>query len=202
MVKVRDNFEIPTEIWDKLSTGEYIRSGGVIRDNLGKIVTILDPIELNKLKLKDVGVQVLKLALNNTTLVKEGLKIGTNVVIKKLKKKNQLTVVEEKFSATLKTYLNAVNKNELTLDLITNMIDCLDELNNQLELEKIINILLSLDELRQILSIILEHTNKLASDNSIKPPELNIDSPSLLDNPIIDLRSYLVAQKVIFERVS
>ena len=94
-----------------------------------------------------------------------------------------------------------MNENELTLDLITNMIDCLDELNNQLDHEKT-SILLSLDELRQIISVILEHTNKLATDNSIKPQDLNIESPSQLDNSIIDMRSYLVAQKVIFERVS
>lgn len=201
MVKVQDNFEIPNEIWDKLSAGEYTRSGGVIRDNHGKIVTMIDPIDLNKLKLKTVGVHVLKFALNNPTLVKEGLKIGTSVVIKKIKKKKNQPIVEEKFRETLKTYLNAVNEDELTLDLITDMIDCLDELTNQLDHEKA-SILLSLDELRQIISIILEYTNKLATDISIKLPDLNIESPSQLDNPIIDLRSYLVAQKVIFERVS
>ncbi|MEG9294982.1 hypothetical protein V6B33_00850 [Mangrovibacillus sp. Mu-81] len=191
---VQDLYKIPDDIMMKISTGENIRYGGVVRNNKGQIVKHLKPIHMSE--------AILQYAWNNRdTLIKVGkggLYIARNYF--KSKKKQDPDVVG-KFREGLKVYLYAVRNGALTMEIISDMMERLGELKIHPNSEKI-NIVLSVEELDVLLNQMFEYTQKLAGDNAIELTSREKETLSHSMNPIINLQHCLETQKRIFELAS
>ncbi|MEV5036743.1 hypothetical protein MRBLBA21_001535 [Peribacillus frigoritolerans] len=192
MAIVQEFFNIPDEIMTKISTGDYKRVGGVVRNNKGQIKKILKPVN---------GIEaILQYAWKNRdTIIKLG-KLGKVGVKSYIKIKQEPDVVV-KFREALKVYLNAVRKGALTMEIISDVMERLDELKMHPNFEKINNIL-SMEELDVLLNRMFEYTKKLAADNAIELTSLEKETPSQSENPIINLQRCLETQKRIFELAS
>ena len=207
MAIVQDAFNLPDEINKKILTGDYIRIGSVVRHNTGshkgQIFKHLESVNLNEDKAQSMRVRVLQFAINNKALIKGGFVIGKLIAteIYSKAKKNQESDVVVKFNETFKIYLNAVRGGALTVEIITDFIALLTELENQSEEEEI-NILLSPDELNILVNGIFEYTRKIAADNAIELTSLEKEAPLQSVNPISILQRNLEAQKRIFELAS
>lgn len=63
MTIIQVNFDVPDEIYMKILTGEYIRTGGVLRHNTGRhkgqFVDFLEEVNLNEDKIWSMGARVL-----------------------------------------------------------------------------------------------------------------------------------------------
>lgn len=205
MAIVQDAYDLTNDILIKILTGEYRRIGSVIRyatgPNKGQIVKHLKPIRMEVAQqAKSFGVKVIQFAKNNKkALIFAG--IGTGVVavggsIYYIIKNHEPEVVT-KFRASLKTYISGIRVGNLSVDLINDLMTCLENLKNHKDYEKI-SIRLTTEELDVLVNRIFEYTEKLAKDNSIvlAEDELNAQIP---DGTILNLQRYLKAQKRIFE---
>ncbi|KQU15296.1 hypothetical protein ASG65_27420 [Bacillus sp. Leaf13] len=193
MAIVQEFFNIPDEIMTKISTGENKIFGGEVRNNKGQIVKILRPVS----KLEATLYYGWKYRDTLFTVGKLGT-AGVKSYIKSKKKQEPDVVV--KFREALKVYLNAVRKGDLTMEIISDVIERLGELKMHPNFEKI-NIV-SMEELDVLLNRMFEYTKKLAADNAIELTSLEKETPSQSENPIINLQRYLKAQKRIFELAS
>ncbi len=201
---IQVNFDVPDEIFKKLLTGEYTRSGGVIRHtNGGQIIRHLEDVNSNKDDSLSIGKRALQFALNNPILIKEGIKTGKTIVtgIYKKVKNNQCPYALVKFKENLKVYLNAMKEGSITIEIITDLITSLEELKMHSDIKKI-NISLSTEELDIIGSLMFEFTKKLAADNTVTLIDTEKLTPFQQDKSIINLQRYLEAQKRIFELAS
>lgn len=191
MAIVQELFNIPDEIMMKISTGENKIFGGEVRNNNGQIVKLLRPVSKLEAalyygwKYRDTLFMVGKLGIE-----------GVNAYIES--KKEQETDVVVKFRESLKVYLNAVRKGELTMEIISDTMEHLGELKMQSNFEKI-NIVLTMEELDVLLNRMFEYTIKLAADNSIALTSLEKETHSQSMNPIINLQRCLETQKCIFK---
>ena len=194
MAIVRDSYNIPDDMIKKISTGENKRHGGVIRNNQGQIVQLLKPISKKE--------AILRYAWNNRdTLINVG-KVGVQLsrTYLKSKKKSELDVVSD-FRDSLKIYQDALHKDALTLKVISDLMDRLDEMKNHANSEKIV-IALSLEELDTLLNQIFEYTRELAAEKAIQLAGLQKEFSSQSENPIYNLRLCLETQKRILELAS
>jgi len=194
MAIVQESLIIPDEIMMKIATGNYNRSGGVVRNNKGQIVKLLKPA--NKIE------AILQVARKNReTLIMVG-KLGKVVVKSYIEsKKRQEPDVDVKFRDALKVYLNAVRKGTLTMEIISDVIEHLDELKMHPNFEKV-NIVLSMEELDVLLNRLFEYTIKFAANNAVELTSQEKENPSTSENPIINLQRCLETQKRIFELAS
>jgi hypothetical protein len=189
MTVVQVFLEIPDEIIKKIDTEENKRIGGVVRDNKGQLVKLPRDATMTEV--------ILHYAWSNRdTLIKVG-KGGYKLARLYFdSKKKQQPVV--KFRKALKVYLDAVCKGTLTMELISDVMERLDETPNY---EKI-NIPLSMEEIDMLMNGMFEYSKKLASDNEIELTSLEKETPSQSVNPIINLQRCLETQKRIFELAS
>lgn len=194
MAIVQEFFNIPDEIMTKVSTGENKIFGGEVRNNKGHIVKLLRPVS----KLEATLYYGWK--YRDTLLVVGKLGIaGVKSYVKSKKERENDIVV--KFNEALKVYLNAVRMGALTTEIISDVMEHLNKLKEQSNFEKI-NIALSIEELDLLMNRMFEYTIKLATDNAIVLTSLEKETFSQSVNPIINLQSYLEAQKRIFELAS
>lgn len=194
MAIVQEFFNISDEIMKKVSTGENKIFGGEVRNNKGQIVKILRPVSKLEAtlyygwKYRDTLFMVGKLGMT-----------GVKSYIKSKEKQEPDVVV--KFRDALKVYLNAVRKDALTIEIISDVMEHFGELKMQPNFEKI-DIALSMEELDVLLNRMFEYTKKLAADNAIELTSLEKETPLQSVNPIINLQRYLETQKCIFELAS
>lgn len=147
-----------------------------------------------------LGAQVIRFAKNNKkTLMIVG--VGTGLVALGggiyYKINNRDPEVVTKFRESLKAYINGIREGDLSVDLINDLIICLENLKKNKDYEKI-SIQLSTEELDVLVNRIFEYTEKLAKDNSIELTEDEINPP-ISDGAILNLQRSLKAQKRIFE---
>lgn len=194
MAIVQEFFNISDEIMKKVSTGENKIFGGEVRNNKGQIVKILRPVSKLEAtlyygwKYRDTLFMVGKLGMT-----------GVKSYIKSKEKQEPDVVV--KFRDALKVYLNAVRKDAITIEIISDVMEHFGELKMQPNFEKI-DIALSMEELDVLLNRMFEYTKKLAADNAIELTSLEKETPLQSVNPIINLQRYLEIQKCIFELAS
>ena len=190
----------------KILTGEYRRIGSVIRyatgPNKGQIVKHLKPVRMEVAQqAQGLGAKVIQFAKNNKkALIIAG--IGTGVVavgggIYYKIKTHELEVVT-KFRSSLKIYISGIREGNLSVDLINDLMNCLENLKKHKDYEKI-SIQLSTEELDALVNRIFEYTEKLAKDNSIELMEDELNAQQIADGAIPNLQRYLQAQKRIFE---
>ncbi|WP_026906816.1 hypothetical protein [Paucisalibacillus globulus] len=189
MTVVQVFLKIPDGIIKKIDTGEYKIIGGVVRDNKGQLVKHLS--EASKTEI------ILHYAWNNRdTLIKIG-KSGYKLTRHYFdSKKVQQPVV--KFKKAFKVYLDAVCKGALTTELISDMMERLDEVKRIPNYEKI-NIPLSMQEIDLLMNGLFEYTNKLASDNAIELTGLEKKALLKSENLFTNLECFLKTQNRIFK---
>lgn len=109
--------------------------------------------------------------------------------------KNHEPKVLTEFRAALKTYIDAIRNGNMDIDKINGLMEALDALKQHKDYEKI-SIQLSAEDLEVLVGRIYDYTIKLAADNAV---DLSDDELNLNNGAIINLQSYLKAQKRIFE---
>lgn len=206
MAVVQDAFLIPEEIAKGLATGLYRRSGGVVRRakgaGKGQIVKLLDPIDLEEAKLaKGLGSKAIQIVKHHKKEV--GITIGVAAAVgvstwayKKWKKREPKVLKE--FHAALTTYIDAIRNGNLDIEIINGLMEKLEALKGHKDYEKI-SVRLTAEELEVLVGHIHDYTIKLAKDNAV---ELSEDELNLNNGAIVNLQSYLKAQKRIFETVA
>lgn len=209
MAIVQDTYDIPMDINTKILNGEFRRIGSVVRyaigPNKGQIVKLLKPKNLEATKEeKGLGAKVFQLAKNNKkALVVVGISVGIGAAGVTLYKKirNSEPKVVKELRAALKTYIEAIRKGNMSIETINRLMTSLDELKKYKDYEKV-SIQLTTEELGILVGRIYKYTIKLAKDNSVKLTEEELSiSDKENDGIIINLQTYLKAQKRIFEEV-
>lgn len=204
MAIVQDAYELTDDILIKILTKEYRRIGSVIRyatgPNKGQIVKHLKPVRMEVAQQdQGLGVKVIQFAKNNKkALIIAGIGTGIAAVGGGIyyKIKNQDPEVVTKFRTSLKTYIYGIREGNLSVDIINDLMTCLENLKKHKDYEKI-SIRLLTKELDVLVNRILEYTEKLAKDNSIELTEDELNA-QISDGTILNLRRYLEAQKRIF----
>lgn len=206
MAIAQDTFYIPDDIATGLATGLYRRIGSVVRyavgPNKGQIVKHLQPIDLKATEqAQGLGAKALQFVQHHKKEV--GIVAVCATVIGASiwgynKWKNYEPKVLTEFRATLKTYIDAIRNGCMDIDKINDLMKALEALKKHKDYEKI-SIQLSAEDLEVLVGRIYDYTIKLAADNAV---ELSDDELNLNNGAIINLQSYLKAQKRIFEVVA
>jgi len=205
MTIVQDAYDLTDDILIKVLTGEYRRFGSVIRyatgPNKGQIVKHLKPVRMEAAQqAQGLGVKAIQFAKNNKkALIIAGIGTGIAAVGGGIyyKMKNREPEVVMRFRESLRLYINGIREGNLSVDLINDLMTCLENLKKHKDYEKI-SIQLSTEELDLLVNRIFEYTEKLAKDNSIELTEEELNS-QISDGTILNLQRYLQAQKSIFE---
>lgn len=210
MVIVQDAYDIPLHIATKICTGEYRRIGSVVRyaagPYKGQIVKHLKPVELNAAEqAKGIGVKALQFVKGHkkgTIIVTAGAAaVGCGVWVYNKVNTHEKKVIAE-FRAALKTYIDAIRQGNMNVDTIHDLMEALEELKKNKNYNKI-SIQLTTEELEVLVSRIYEYTIKLAKDNAVDLTEDELRAgDNEAGNAIINLQTYLKAQKRIFESVA
>lgn len=203
MAIAQDAFYIPDDIATGLATGLYRRIGSVVRyavgPNKGQIVKHLQPINLKAAEqAQGLGAKALQFVQHHKKEVGIAA-VGAAVIGAGIwgynKWKNHEPKVLTEFRAALKTYIDAIRIGNMDIDKINSLMKALEALKKHKDYEKI-RIQLSAEDLEVLVSRIYNYTIKLATDNAVK---LSDDELNLNNSAIINLQSYLKAQKRIFE---
>lgn len=205
MAIVQDAYDIPLDIVTKLATREYRRIGSVVRyavgPHKGQIVKHLKPVELKAAEqAQGIGVKALRFVKEHkkgTIIVLAGAAAAGIGTWTHNKVKNHEPKVVAEFRAALKTYIDAIRKGNMSVDKINNLMSALEELKKNKDYKKI-SIQLTTEELEVLVGRIYEYTLKLAKDNKVDLMEDEIQA-SAKGNAIINLQTYLKAQKRIFD---
>jgi len=201
MAIVQDAYILTDDILMKILTGEYRRIGSVIRHatgpNKGQIVKHLKPVRMEVAQqAQGLGAKVIQLAKNNKkALIIVGIAAIVGGIYYKIKNHDPEDVT--KFRESLKAYINGIREGNLSVDLIDDLMTCLENLKKHKDYEKI-SIQLSTEELDVLVNRIFEYTEKLAKDNSIELTE-DEHNAQISEGAILNLQRSLKAQKRIFE---
>ncbi|AXG40717.1 hypothetical protein EGCR1_18525 (plasmid) [Enterococcus gilvus] len=206
MAIVQEAYDIPSEIWTKILTGEYKRMGGVVRHAIGthkgEIVKHLKPIDLpTAKKTQNLGIKALQYVKTNKKALivlgaGTGIALAGSGIYYKFKTHEPKVIVE--FRLSLRTYLDAIRNGNLNLDEINNLMDLLEVMRNHKNYQKF-TIRLSAEDLGVLVNRIYEYTTKLAQDNFFELKSEELSTLESSDNAIIYLQKYLGVQKRIFE---
>lgn len=203
MAIAQDAFYIPDDIATGLATGLYRRIGSVVRyavgPNKGQIVKHLQPIDLKAAEqAQGLGAKALHFVQHHKKEVGIAA-VGAAVIGAGIwgynKWKNHEPKVLTEFRAALKTYIDAIRIGNMDIDKINSLMKALEALKKHKDYEKI-RIQLSAEDLEVLVGRIYNYTVKLAADNAV---ELFDDELNLNNGAIINLETYLRAQKRIFE---
>lgn len=206
----QDTFFIPDDIAIGLSTGLYRRIGSVVRyangPHKGQIVKHLPPIDLKAAEeAQGLGVKALHFAKQHKKgtiiTVASAAAIGTGIFVYNKVKNHEPKVVTE-FRESLRIYIDAIRKGDMHLDKINDLMEKLEKLKAHKNYDKI-SIQLTTEELSVLVGRIYEYTIKLANDNSVELTEDELHASNAKnEDTIINLETYLRAQKRIFEEVA
>lgn len=206
MAIAQDAFYIPDDIATGLATGLYRRIGSVVRyavgPNKGQIVKHLQSIDLKAAEqAQGLGAKALQFVQHHKKEVGIAA-IGAAVVGVGIwgynKWKNHEPKVLTEFRAALKTYIDAIRNGNMDIDKINGLMEALEALKQHKDYEKI-SIQLSAEDLEVLVGRIYDYTIKLAADNAV---DLSDEELNLNNGAIINLQSYLKAQKRIFEEAA
>ena len=108
--------------------------------------------------------------------------------------------LEKQFAQNLQTYLDAAKDGKLTVEILDNLINSLDELSND-NPSKAVNLKIMPSQFSDLIQTIFDYTICLAEANNISPTL--ISKPKILKKKSYsDLQYYLNMQKNIFEQAA
>ena len=108
--------------------------------------------------------------------------------------------LEKRFAQNLQIYLDAAKDGKLTVEILDNLINSLDELSND-DNSKAVNLKITPSQFSDLIQNIFDYTVCLAEANNISPTL--ISKPKILKKKnYSDLQYYLNMQKNIFEQVA
>ena len=210
MAVVQDAFFIPDDIATGLATGLYRRIGSVVRyaigPNKGQIVKHLKHVDLKvDEQAHGFGVKALQFVEQHkkgTVIVLVSVAVASTCVWIYSKVKTHEPKVVKEFRISLREYIDAIRRGDVDVDKINNLMNHLELLKTHKDYAKI-SIQLTTEELEILVGRIYEYTVKLARDNQVelKEDELHASDQKNADI-IINLQTYLKAQKRIFEEVA
>lgn len=210
MAIAQDAFFIPDDIETGLATGLYCRIGSVVRhatgSNKGQIVKHLKPVDFKAdEQAQGIGVKALQFVKHHkkgTIITVVGaVAVGTGIFVYNKVKNHEPKVVTE-FRASLRVYIDAIRKGAMDVEKINNLMNSLESLKAHKDYAKI-SIQLTTEELEVLVGRIYEYTVKLAKDNKVELTEEELNTPDKnITDTIINLQTYLKAQKRIFEEAA
>lgn len=206
----QDAFFIPDDIETGLATGVYCRNGSVVRyaigSNKGQIVKHLKSVDCKAdeqaQEIGDKALQFVKHHKTGTIITVVCVAAFSTGIFVYNKARNHEPKVVTKFRASLRVYIDAIRKGVMDVEKINNLMNSLEALKVHKDYAKI-SIQLTTEELEVLVGCIYEYTIKLAKDNKVEltEEELNISDKNITDT-IINLQTYLKAQKRIFEEAA
>lgn len=194
------NFYIPPEIQAGLVSGDLLRYGGVVRDQLGHIVVHLDELpgiekapEMLRKAVDAVKARPVIAAV--TTL--GGVVLVAGVAMSAAWKRKKTRARIESYNASLRAYLEAVRDANLDAEIVVRLLDALDAVQ-ALTGPNGVSLDFSSKESGALVELVGEYTRELSQSNSVDGvslPRRRLDSERA---PIVDLRGHLEAQREIF----
>lgn len=108
----------------------------------------------------------------------------------------------KEFRTSLRVYIDAIRKGDMDIEKINDLMNNLEALKTHKDYAKI-SIKITTEDLEILVGRIYEYTIKLSNDNQVEltGEELHISDKENTDT-IINLQTYLKAQKRIFEEVA
>lgn len=200
-------FDIPPVIASKLLTGEFIQYGGIVRDQAGKIVKHLKPVQIEQVggQAMDVAKAVENIARNNknavivvgVTVVAAAITGGT-AVYQRIKKSRQNAVAFSDLNEALTRYMSAIDEGNLNVEQLDKAIAAIDAVIERLGGEGA-KVEIEGETFTNLMRIIRYYTERLRDANSGAFIGKVIEMPRASDGTFENLRDYLKFQRSIFE---
>ena len=204
-------FEVPTEIAVKLATGEFVQYGGVVRDLSGRIVKHLKPADVadGANAAKQVAVKALAVAKENKKLAVGALAVAGAAavggaaygVISHFKhrrgQKEQKTAMDA-FNAAFTDYLSALDKGELTVEIIDALEGAMDGLSG----EKGFTVEIEGDQFMLDAKAAGVYTDRFAKANGMKSEAPILKIFDKRPNDLSGLRDCLATQREILSQAA
>lgn len=204
-------FEVPTEIAVKLATGEFVQYGGVVRDLSGRIVKHLKPADVadGANAAKQVAVKALAVAKENKRLAVGALAVvGVAAVggaayrvishFKHRRAQEEQKTAMGAFNAALTDYLSALDKGELTVE----MIDALEGAMDGLSGEKGFTVEIEGDQFILLVKAVRDYTDRFAKANGMKSEAPILKIFDKRPNNLSGLRDCLATQREILSQAA
>lgn len=195
---VQTSFVLPPEIEAGLTSGEFVRYGGVVRDGAGRLVKHLDELSLSETgKRAARGLSRLRhpALIASVGLVLVAI-IGIAVIIAILKPRRARALVAN-YNASFIAYLTAVAGGTLDEALIDHLITDSDALNASADDSKV-RLVLSTEQSEALVNLVADYTRRFAVANSV--PLSMEKGPK--EATVTDLRRYLETQRLVLKEAA
>lgn len=183
-------FDIPESMLEKIDSGEFIRFGGVIRNQAGQIVKHLDEVSIPidkvpipKNNKKGMGVAIVSLA----AVAIAG--IAYSVVKNKNEDKESKNMTE--FNKSFVEYISSIKSSTVSEKKIDNVLEAIDKIKKN---EKNGNRDFYFNNSKTLFETIRNYTYEFAKANSFEIPETECKQD------IDGLKYYLQVQKQVFNK--
>lgn len=200
-------FDIPPAIASKLLTGEYIQWGGIVRDQAGRIVKHLKPVQIEQ-----AGEQAMSVAKavknivrsNKSAVVVVGVTVvaaaiaGGAAVYQHIKKNKRDAVAFSELNEALARYMSAIDEGTLNIEKLDNAIAAIDAVIEKLGGEGV-KVEIKGEAFTNLVRVIRDYTERLYEANSMSFDGKVIEMPRVSDSTLENLRGYLRAQRSMFE---
>jgi hypothetical protein len=199
----QSTFIIPPEIEAGILSRDLVRYGGVVRNLSGQIVKHLDEVELRAGDEKTAaGVAALlkKPRVLIPTLAVAAAAVG-GISFASARRRKLAVVPEsvERYNASLRAYLEAVQEGRLDAGIIDLLISDLDAVVAYSERNgSDICLDFSTEQAAILVKLVVDSTKQLAEANSVDLRELHEKPPASDGGAVVDLRRHLEMQKKIF----
>lgn len=186
------NFLIPPDIQLGLDAGKLVRHGGVVRNELGHIVTHLKEVHLPSKK--PAAAQRAAAPLKDrrvVTVIVLGTAIGGTIAFLAVKDRMQARKCVKNLNSSLVAYLEAVrdgNLDEGTISRLITDLDAAEEYSNNGQVAVA----------SALVDLVIDYTSKLAEANSVDLDELQEEGQAAEKGAVVDLRRHLEVQRKIF----
>lgn len=199
-------FDIPPSITAKLLTGEYIQWGGIVRDQAGRIVKHLKPVQVEQAGEQAINVAkaVKGIARNKNAVVVVGVTAaavaiaGGAAVYQHIKKSRQNTVVFSDLNEALASYMSAIDRGSLDVEKLDQAISAIDAVIERFGGESV-KVEIEGETFANLMRMIRDYTERLYNTNSDSFYGTVIEMPQASEGTLENLRDYLKAQRAMFE---
>ncbi len=196
--------DIPDDVFARVMTGEYVRTGGVIRDVAGRLVKLLDDATPEAHAKKAVRATVAKAVTRHKSVAvgvgaAVGAIAGVAVVTARRNKAagTKSPACVEAFRESLTAYLEAAREGSLDAGIIHRLRADLDAVIEDSHSGEV-TVDFSPVQVETLVGIVADHTRMLVEENQLEPSDLDEDAPGSGSGTVIDLRRYLEIQERIF----